>query len=123
MQVHAYITDTTVRLVSADTLMPVAEQLIANLPPGEDINAQIKDWADTFDAEVVSTEPWPELTSVGTEHKQVGISLTGPHILANGTKLAHLYISHNCGSVGLMMDAASLRQIIIRANLALNTIA
>ena len=123
MKVHAHITDTTVRLFDSATLKLVGERLITDLPPGEDITARIKDWADVLEVEVVSTQPWPEQAKIGGEHINATFDVSGNYLFSDGTKACHLYLSHDCGSFSLLVDADALRQIIMRANLALAKIA
>ena len=119
MQVHANITDTAVRLFDAATLKLVAERNITDLPPGTDINARIKDWADVLQVEVVSTKEFNDVLHV--THNNVRIIIGSERYF--GEDRVHMYIDGKGYSTMTYMTREEAREVVMALNLALHNIA
>jgi len=119
MKVHAHITDTTVRLFSADTLKLVGERLITDLPPGTRINDRIKDWLDVLEVEVVSTKEFNDVLKV--THNNVRIIIGSERYF--GEDRVHMYIDGKGYSTMTYMTTEEAREVIMAMNLALANIA
>ena len=119
MKTYAHITDATVRLFSADTLQLVAERNITDLPPGTDITARIKDWADVLQVEVVSTKEFNDVLHV--THNNVRIIIGSERYF--GEDRVHMYIDGKGYSTMTYMTTDEARELIMAMNLALHNIA
>lgn len=119
MQVHAHITDTAVRLFSTDTLNLVAERNITDLPPGTDIHARIKDWADVLEVEVLEIKKTTNLVRVADGDARISVEVY------NGLDGAYvqLYMHYKNGSTSFYLKPEEAREVVMAFNLALHNIA
>lgn len=119
MQVHAHITDTAVRLFDAATLKLLAERNICNLPPGTDINARIKDWADVLQVEVLEIKKTTNLVRVADGDARISVEVY------NGIDGAyvHLYMHYKNGTTSHYLKPEEAREVVMAFNLALHNIA
>lgn len=119
MKTYAHITDATVRLFSTDTLKPVAERNIADLPPGTDINEQIKDWADVLEVEIVSTKEFNDVIKINRNDTYIIVG--SEHY--DGDARVNFYTHGKGYSSMVYMTPEEAREVVMALNLALLNIA
>ena len=120
MKTYAHITNTAVRLFDTATLKLVAERNISALPPGTDINARIKDWADVLQVEVVETKKKvTNLVRVADGDARISVEVY------NGLDSAYvlLYMHYKNGTTSLYLKPEEAREVVMAFNLALHNIA
>ena len=119
MQVYAHIIDAAVRLFNADTLKVVAERNIADLPPGTDINARIKDWADVLEVEVLTIQERSEVIKV--KRNDTYMIISSEHY--DGSGRVNLYTDQHGFNSMVYMTPEEAREVVMALNLALAKIA